>query len=41
MIFKKIGNMDNVEVICHYFINSMVYNYFGESLARKILDLGS
>ena len=20
MIFKKIGNMENVEVICHYFI---------------------
>jgi hypothetical protein len=21
MIFKKIGNMENVEVICHYLLN--------------------
>ena len=22
MIFKKIGNMENVEAICHYFLKS-------------------
>jgi len=25
MIFKKIGNMENVEVICHYFPLSLKY----------------
>jgi hypothetical protein len=24
MIFKKIGNMENVEVICHYFGYSVI-----------------
>ena len=28
MIFKKIGNMENVEVICHYFlINNTLIMY--------------
>jgi hypothetical protein len=27
MIFKKIGNMENVEVICHYFFPNVLLFY--------------
>ena len=39
MIFKKIGNMENVEVICHYLLNNRLYSmlvFFRFSIPRKI-----
>ena len=39
MIFKKIGNMENVEVICHYLPSSRVYTD-SQMEGRKSMSVG-
>jgi len=38
MIFKKIGNMENVEAICHYF--QIISYYYYRNISIKLLLKG-